>query len=161
MLPRRVRLSAHHLQQIDVYLTRLRREVKALLVLLADISGQLIEEQGVNGNINAAALSALAAGEMAATREMARLVGQQARFKMMMHEGDNRTVYLSDVDEEMLLVTVCDNSTPIGLLRFHLRETVAQLRYILREARAEEGKEEGDLAASLEQLLAIDLDTIL
>lgn len=161
MLPQRISLSAHQLRQIDACLTQLRREVKALLVLLADISGQLIEEQGVDGHINAAVLSALTAGEMAATREMARLVGQQARFKMMLHEGDTRTVYLSDVDEEMILITVCDNSTPIGLLRFHLREAVARLQQILQESRAQEVEREDNLAASLDQLIALDLNALL
>lgn len=149
-------LSTQHLKQIESCLTFLRRETKALRVLLADVSGHLIEEQGVDGRIDASVLSALAAGEMAASRELARLVGQEARFKLLLHEGDGRSVYLSEVDEETLLITVCDNNTPIGLLRFYIRETVNRLRPILHEARQQQGGveiTETDLAASLDQLL--------
>lgn len=149
-------LSIQHLKQIESCLTFLRRETKALRVLLADVSGHLIEEQGVDGRIDASVLSALAAGEMAASRELARLVGQEARFKLLLHEGDGRSVYLSEVDEETLLITVCDNNTPIGLLRFYIRETVNRLRPILHEARQQQGGveiTETDLAASLDQLL--------
>lgn len=157
-LPKGVDFSARHLEQIHECLTNLRWETEARCVLLADITGQLIEEQGISAEMNTAVLSALAAGEMAATKELARLVGQQARFKLVLHEGDDRSVYLSDVGEEMLLVTVFDHSTPIGMVRLFTREAVETLKRIIEEARTAETADEDDLAASFEQLLAADLD---
>lgn len=156
-LPKGISFSAQHLEEIHDCLTRLRWETEARCVLLADITGQLIEEQGVSKEMNTAVLSALAAGEMAASREMARLVGQKARFKMLLHEGDDQSVYLSDVCEEMLLVIVVHNSAPIGMVRLFIRQTVEKLQDIIRRAReAPTGSD--DLAASFDRLLTAELD---
>ncbi len=160
-MPKGLDFSIQHLEKIHDCLTNLRWETGARCVLLADITGQLIEEQGISADMNTAALSALAAGEMAATKEMARLVGQQARFKLLLHEGDDQSVYLSDVDGEMLLVTVFDNSTPIGMVRVFTREAVVELKQIVQEARTAEQGAADDLAGDLEQLLAADLDLCL
>lgn len=156
-LPKGISFSARHLEQIHQCLTSLRWETEARCVLLADITGQLIEEQGVSKELNTAVLSALAAGEMAASREMARLVGQRARFKMLLHEGDDQSVYLSDVGEEMLLVIVVQNSTPIGMVRLFIRRAVDELNRIIREVRESPADSE-DLAASFDQLLSVNLD---
>lgn len=156
-LPKGISFSARHLEQIHQLLTTMRWETEARCVLLADITGQLIEEQGVSKELNTAVLSALAAGEMAASREMARMVGQKARFKMLLHEGDEQSVYLSDVGEEMLLVLVVHNSTPIGMVRLFIRKTVDELNKIIREAREKPASSE-DLAASFDQLLSVNLD---
>jgi predicted regulator of Ras-like GTPase activity (Roadblock/LC7/MglB family) len=157
-LPKGLDFSTQHLDEIHDCLTNLRWETEARCVLLADITGQLIEEQGISTEMNTAALSALAAGEMAATKEMARLVGQRARFKLLLHEGDDQSVYLSDVGEEMLLVSVFDNSTPIGMVRLFTREAVEQLKAIASRSRAEDQKPTPDLMADFGQLLSDELD---
>jgi len=157
-LPKGLNFSVRQLEEINVCLTNLRWETEARCVLLADITGQLIEEQGISGQMNTAVLSALAAGQLAATKEMARLVGEQARFKLLLHEGERQSVYLSDVGEEMLLVTVFENSTPIGMVRLFTRTTVEQLKEIAQEARAEEEEAEDDFTVDFGQLLADELD---
>jgi predicted regulator of Ras-like GTPase activity (Roadblock/LC7/MglB family) len=131
--------------------------------MLADITGHLIEEQGNGNNLfNTAALSALAAGELAATKEMARLVGEEARFKLLLHEGVEQSVYLSDVSGEMILVTVFDNTTPIGMIRLWTRNVVEELTTILEQAKVQQSTKRRTLIdESFEQLLANELDIVL
>ncbi len=150
-------LSAEQMERIDICLRELYKETNACCVLLSDVSGQLISEQGPIGRMNTTVLSALAAGDIAATREMANLVGEKARFKLLLHEGEGRSVYLSDVGEELILVTVATNETPIGLVRLFLKQTVENVKDIIAE-QATGPDAEGAIDADFGQLLADELD---
>jgi predicted regulator of Ras-like GTPase activity (Roadblock/LC7/MglB family) len=136
MVNESIKLSIQQLDEIGVCLTALHWETNARCVILADFTGQVIEAQGSVAQVNTAVLSALAAGELAATREMARLVGEEARFKLLLHEGQKQSVYLSDVGEEMVLVTVFASSTPIGMVRLFTRDAVDELKRITRNVPA-------------------------
>lgn len=105
MLPQGLSFSRQEMEKIDTILQELFWETEAQCILVADISGQLVSVLGKTER-NTAVLSTLAAGNLAATKEMARLVGEPARFKLLLHEGENRSVYLSDMGEEMVLITV-------------------------------------------------------
>ena len=159
MLPRRMDLSERQLEKIDKCLERLHWETEAQCVLLADVTGQLISERGATGNMNTAVLSALAAGELAATKEMARLVGEEARFRMVLHEGNRNSVYLSEVGEEMLLITVFNNRTPIGMVRAFTREVVGELLDILSPSEGKDDQE--DVFDDLDSLLADEIESSL
>ncbi len=124
-------LSVEQAEAIDRWLERMAYESEARCIILADVSGQLIAERGQTARMNTQVLSALAAGELAATQEMARLVGEEARFKLLLHEGQEQSVYLSDVGEQLILVIVFDNDTPIGLVRMVLKQAVEELAPIL------------------------------
>ncbi len=151
------RLSAEQMERIDAALRELYKETNARCVLLADVSGQLISEQGPIGRMNTTVLSALAAGDIAATREMANLVGEKARFKLLLHEGEGQSVYLSDVGEEFILVSVVTNETPIGLVRLFLKQTVENVKDIVAE-QATVPEAERALDEDFGQLLADELD---
>ncbi len=124
-------LSIEQAEAIDTCLERMAYESEASSIILADVTGQLISERGKTMGINTQVLSALAAGELSATQEMARLVGERARFNLLLHEGDERSVYLSPVGNKMLLIIVFDGRTPIGLVRIILKNAVEELGPIL------------------------------
>lgn len=162
-LPEPLALSIRQLDDIDTCLQRLKSEGQACSVLLADITGQLIESKGDLGDINIAVLSALAAGQITATREMARLVGEEAQFKLLLHEGDRQSVYLSDVVGELVLVAVFDASTPIGRVRLFTKLAVEALGDIIRRDEREEEKEERRevFSSDFAQLISSEMDTSL
>ena len=149
-------LSTEQAERIDTALERMAYDSEASCIILADMTGQLIAERGQTCRMNTQVLSALAAGELAATHEMARLVGEKARFKLLLHEGEQRSVYLSDVGEELILVIVFDVETPIGLVRMILKQAVDELAPIIEEARRSNGDGQinqtldGDFAQTLE-----------
>lgn len=145
-------LSKQQLDAIDKCLKYLLWETDARCVLLASTSGQLISELGSFQQVNTAVLSALAAGEMAATKEMANLVGEPARFRMVLHEGQRNSVYLSEVGEEMLLMTVFDTQTPIGMVRLFTREVVDDLLGILKNPAYATPTQEEEMAEGLDKL---------
>ncbi len=127
-------LSVEQAEAIDAILAKIAYESEARCIILADVTGQLISERGQTGRMNTQVLSALAAGELAATHEMARLVGEEARFKLLLHEGQQHSVYLSDIGGQMLLIIVFDQDTPIGLVRMILKNAVQALEPVIAQA---------------------------
>ena len=129
-----VSLSVEQAEAIDRCLDKIAYESEARCIILADMTGRLIGERGQTCSMNTQVLSALAAGELVATYELARLVGEPARFKLLLHEGEQHSVYLSDIGEQLILIIVFDNDTPIGLVRMVLREVVEELTPLLRSS---------------------------
>jgi predicted regulator of Ras-like GTPase activity (Roadblock/LC7/MglB family) len=157
-------LSVEQAEAIDGCLEKMAYESEARCIILADVTGQLIAERGQVSTMNTQVLSALAAGELAATHELARLVGERARFKLLLHEGENQSVYLSDVGEQLILVIVFDNDTPIGLVRMVLKQAVEELAPILVRASSGHGGGAGvggTLDSDFAQLLENELDSSL
>ncbi|MCB0260197.1 MAG: roadblock/LC7 domain-containing protein [Calditrichaeota bacterium] len=124
---RQIILTAKQFDEITKVLTELASKTKASTILLADISGQLITQRGNTDDINTAILSALAASDFAATSEMAKLVGEDAKFKLLFHEGEKRNVYLSNVGDNFFLVVVFDVSVTLGLVRIYTKKAIQNL----------------------------------
>jgi predicted regulator of Ras-like GTPase activity (Roadblock/LC7/MglB family) len=131
-------LSKQQLQDILVCLRKIRKDGQAEYVLLADISGQLIEHTGASNNINPPILAALAAGEVAATREIAQLMGEDPGFKLILHEGKQKHIYLSEVNAALILTVIFRQEVPIGMVRLITRMAVETLQEIIAEDSREE-----------------------
>jgi predicted regulator of Ras-like GTPase activity (Roadblock/LC7/MglB family) len=120
-------LPTQQLDKVEQHLSRLYDKTGAACVLLIDISGQLISHKGTAEGVDLTALAALAAGDMAAVTEMARLVGERDRFKLLFHEGENHNVFISTVGRSFLLAVIFKTSVRIGLVRLFTREAATQL----------------------------------
>ncbi|MBO9369966.1 MAG: roadblock/LC7 domain-containing protein [Chloroflexi bacterium] len=127
-------LSVEQAEAIDRCMDRIAENSGARCIILADVTGRLIAERGQTQGMNTQVLSALAAGELVATHELARLVGERARFKMLLNEGESQNVYLSDVGEQLILIIVFDTETPIGIVRLVLKRAVEELTPILMQS---------------------------
>lgn len=140
---RQIILTAQQFDEITKVLTELAAKTKASTILLADISGQLITQRGNTTDINTQVLSALAASDFAATSEMAKLIGEDAKFKLLFHEGEKRNVYLSNVGDSFFLVVVFDVSVTLGLVRIYTKKAILNLVEVF------ETSEQGDDAGSI------------
>lgn len=142
------------LTRIETYLDRLLHRTRALVVLLADITGQLVSEKGTSEGFDTAGLAALAASNMAATAEMAKQIGETSSFSDLFHEGKERQIYISAVGQTFLLVVIFDETTQIGLVRIfaklaarELLEVAAELEPWLQKASALVDREFGEALA--------------
>jgi len=143
---RQIILTAKQFDEITKVLTELASKTKASTILLADISGQLITQRGNTEDMNTQILSALAASDFAATSEMAKLVGEDAKFKLLFHEGEKRNVYLSNVGDNFFLVVVFDVSVTLGLVRIYTKKAIQNLLHVFETS--EPGK---DASAIIDQ----------
>jgi len=119
--------------RIDYILAQLYYKTQGSCVLLADVSGQLIGCQGPRVRFDTTIFSALAASDMAATAQMARLVGEEKPFELHFHEGERQNVYLSNMGESFLLAVVFDKTVQIGLVRLFARQAIKQLLPLAEE----------------------------
>ena len=122
------------------------------------MSGQLISQRGNTENMNTTVLSALAASDFAATAEMAKLVGEEAKFKLLFHEGEKRNVYLSNVGDYFFLVVVFDVNVTLGLIRIYTKKAIQSLQQILEEEGGETEKEKDMIDSDFSSLLGDALD---
>ncbi len=122
------------------------------------MSGQLISQRGNVEEMNTTVLSALAASDFAATSEMAKLVGEEAKFKLLFHEGEKRNVYLSNVGDDFFLVVVFDVSVTLGLIRIYTKKAIEDLTAALEEEAGSEASDENIIDSDFSTLLGNALD---
>ena len=151
-------LPTRQLDKVEQHLSRLYDKTGATCALLIDISGQLISYKGTAEGVDLAGLAALAASDMAAVTEMARLVGERERFKLLFHEGENYNVLISTVGESFLLVVIFKTSVRIGLVRLFTKETVADLLEVAGRLEAARGRVAQIVDADFTTSLASELE---
>jgi predicted regulator of Ras-like GTPase activity (Roadblock/LC7/MglB family) len=100
--------------------------------MLIDREGHLVTRRGEVSSSQLESLSALIAGSFAATKEMARLLGEE-EFSTLSHQGARHSIQLSLVGVRTLLAIVWDERTNLGLVRFYAQETSRRLETVFEE----------------------------
>ncbi len=155
---RQVILNSKQYDAITKVLSELATKTKASAILFADMSGQLISQRGNTDDMNTTVLSALAASDFAATSEMAKLVGEEAKFKLLFHEGEKRNVYLSNVGDNFFLVVVFDVSVTLGLIRIYTKKAIEDLLAALKESEEQKTDQDKMIDSDFSSLLGDALD---
>src|SRR2546428_8215733 len=102
--------------RIREVISRLRTECNAKVVFLVDKNGQQIGATGELNSIDTTALASLAAGNVAATDSLARLIGEK-EFSVLFHEGERDNLHISVVGGRVILVVIFDERSSLGLVR--------------------------------------------
>ena len=112
----------------------------AKCAFLIDLEGHMVTRQGVTRDIDMDTISALVAGSFAATKEMARLLGED-EFSVLFHQGKTDNIQLSLVGDRTLLTILFDDRTTVGMVRLYANETAKKLAEVYRAAarRSQEG----------------------
>jgi predicted regulator of Ras-like GTPase activity (Roadblock/LC7/MglB family) len=100
-----------------------------------DKGGNILSQHGTLDVGDASIVSALAAGSFAATRELARRIGEQ-EFSALYNQGVKAHLLMQSVDDNAILVTVFGPQTTVGLVRFYSARVTTQLAAILARIRA-------------------------
>lgn len=112
-----------------------------LTALLVTRQGTVIADAGATTQINTTAMAALVAAVFTATREVARLVGEQ-QFSMLLQQGARRHVQIAMVSDEIMMVVVFEDHTRIGVVRHETRKTGEKLITMLATAQEKEAEPE-------------------
>jgi predicted regulator of Ras-like GTPase activity (Roadblock/LC7/MglB family) len=121
--------------RIKTVLARLCVESAARVVLLVDRDGQPIAHYGDIGDLDTTSFSSLAAGNVAATSTMAKLLGEQ-NFPTVSHEGERESLYMCVIGRSLLVVVFDDRST-LGLVKLRTKRASYEVATILDEIVAE------------------------
>jgi predicted regulator of Ras-like GTPase activity (Roadblock/LC7/MglB family) len=128
---KRLSLSRTQFEQINEALRGFYQRTKCSALLLADSSGMLVAHAGTLDVGAKSLLSTLAAGNYAATNEIARLAGEASGFKVHFLEGSKNSVYVSGVDENFFLVVVFGETTTFGMVRVLTAKLSEQVHALL------------------------------
>ncbi len=98
----------------------------AKCALLVDKEGHMVTKRGNTSSFDLDTICALVAGSFAATKEMARLLGE-TEFTVMFHQGKRDNIQLALVGDRTLLTVIFDDKTTLGMVRLYANETAKEL----------------------------------
>ena len=119
-------ITKEDLKKIDFFLDKVVSSSLAHSVLLIDRSGQLIAQYGNTLDIDVLSLSALTAANFGATAEIAKILGEE-EFTLLFHKGKTENVYFTAIGEHVIMVTLFDGKTSLGLIRLRINQIVDEL----------------------------------
>ena len=100
--------------------------------LLIDKEGHMVTYCGDTSSIDEQTVAALVAGSYAATREMAKLLGED-EFSVLFHQGRKASIQLTMVGDRTIMATVFDDQTTVGMVRLYAKAASDGLEKIFEE----------------------------
>ena len=125
-------LFENDFRTIDQVLTELLERTNALSVHLVDRSGQLITSAGRTGDFDATSFASLAAADFTANAELAVLLGEQG-VEAVVSEGRQRSVHSCLLADRVIMCTVFDRRSTLGLVRYRGQRAASDLERVFRE----------------------------
>ncbi len=119
-------------QAIDGTLREFLARSKSKAAMLVDKDGHLITQEGSTEKTDTDTISALVAGCFAATREMARILGEE-EFTALFHQGRRDNLQLTLVGQRTILAVLFDDTTTIGMVRLYSAEAARKLTSLFRK----------------------------
>jgi predicted regulator of Ras-like GTPase activity (Roadblock/LC7/MglB family) len=108
--------------------------------------GHVIAQYGTTGT-DSEIISALGAGVFSASRELARLLGED-KFSAVVHQGEKKSVYIGSVNAEVLLVVAFSIEASLGLVKLYAAPAAAAMRAILDGAASRPAEQQERLVLS-------------
>ena len=109
----------------------------AKAVLLVDKAGHLIEATGELSGIDTTSLASLIAGNAAAASGLAKLLGEQKEFNITYNEGDNDNLFLTTLDNNLILVVIfSDEKASLKQIRHNVSEMKPELTSLVENGLA-------------------------
>jgi len=127
-------LTIEDVANIDGVLQDYLQRSEADLIVVIDKGGNLIAQVGDLEVMDVTVIAALAAGSFAATKELARRIGE-VEFNALYHQGNGSHIFMNSVDEDTIMITVFGSQTTVGLVRFYSASTAANLSAVLAKMR--------------------------
>lgn len=119
-------------KKLQSVLRRILLQSHSKVVFLVDKNGQLLCSVGEEGEYDTTALGSLAAGNIAASGGLARLIGEK-EFSILFHQGEKDNMHISLIENRVILVAIFDARTPVGLVRLRVRKSNRDVVRVLEE----------------------------
>lgn len=151
-------LQEQQFQRLKSVLARLCVECAARVVFLVDRDGQTITFHGDIGNMDTTSFSSLAAGNVAATTSMAKLIGEDV-FPAVVHEGERESIFISVIGRS-LLVVVFDERSTLGLVKLRTKKASHEVAAVLDEAMRTSASSRLDNSSFFAEITDEDIDSL-
>src|SRR5690242_12676215 len=124
-------LTIDNVATLDGILAEFLKKAEADLTVLIDRGGNVISQFGDVRVLDVTIIAALAAGSFAATKELARRIGE-VEFNALYHQGDGSHIFMNSVDDNTIMITVFGRRTTVGLVRFYSAATANSVAELLK-----------------------------
>lgn len=124
-------LFENDFRSIDQVLAELLERTNALSAHLIDRSGQLITSAGRVDDFDAMSFASLVAADFTANAELAQLLGEKG-VDAVVSEGRLRSIHSCLLADRVILCTVFDKRSSLGLVRFRARRAAGELDEVFR-----------------------------
>jgi len=124
-------LFENDFRSIDQVLAELLERTNALSAHLIDRSGQLITSAGRVDDFDAMSFASLVAADFTANAELAQLLGESG-VEAVVSEGRARSIHSCLLADRVILCTVFDRRSSLGLVRFRARRAAGELDSVFR-----------------------------
>jgi predicted regulator of Ras-like GTPase activity (Roadblock/LC7/MglB family) len=114
------------IKQIEELLDNFIKQSGAKCTFLVDQNGYLISKKGFTSSFNGETISALVAGSFAATKEVAKLLGE-SEFSVLFHQGKRDSIQMCLIENRAILAILFDERTTIGMIRLYAKQTGDEL----------------------------------
>jgi predicted regulator of Ras-like GTPase activity (Roadblock/LC7/MglB family) len=130
-------LTIEDVAALDAILAEFMHKAEGDLTIVIDRGGNVISQFGEREAVDVTIMAALAAGSFAATRELARRIGE-VEFNALYHQGNGSHIFMNSVDDETIMITVFGKRTTVGLVRFYAAQAAQNLAVFLKTLRGKE-----------------------
>lgn len=151
-------IHEHQFQRIKNVLARLCVECAGRVVFLVDRDGQPIAFNGDIGDMDTTSFSSLAAGNVAATTSMAKLIGEDV-FPAVVHEGERESIFISVIGRS-LLVVVFDERSTLGLVKLRTKRASHEIASILEDVARDSEKHRIERNSFFSEITDDDIDSL-
>ena len=124
-------LTIQDVAALDGVLGDYLKKTEAELAIVIDRGGNVISQFGDMDLTDVTIIAALAAGSFAATRELARRIGEM-EFNALYHQGTSHHMFMNSVDDDTIMITAFGSRTTVGLVRFYAAATAQSVAGILK-----------------------------
>ena len=124
-------LTIENVASLDGILGDFLKKADAELTVVIDRGGNVISQFGDISVMDVTIIAALAAGSFAATKELARRIGE-VEFNALYHQGNGNHIFMNSVDDDTIMITVFGRRTTVGLVRFYSAATALAVSQLLK-----------------------------
>ena len=114
-------LTINDVANLDAILSEFLEKAECELTVVIDRGGNVISQFGDMTVMDVTIIAALAAGSFAATKELARRIGE-VEFNALYHQGNGNHIFMNSVDDD----------TTVGLVRFYSASTALSVGTLLK-----------------------------
>lgn len=133
-----ITIDTQQAELVEDLLSELHAALPASLLLLADITGDVISVQGNDDRSLITPLASLIASDLVASREIARLAMQENTSPIVFREGHKLNSFVLESGENLVLYAQLDREIPLNWARVLLQQASQKLAEIVKNSSAKD-----------------------
>jgi len=151
-------IHEHQFIKLKSILARTCVECAAHVVMLIDRDGHPLAFHGDIAGMDTTSFSSLAAGNVAATTSMAKMIGENV-FPAVVHEGERESIFISVIGRSLLVVLFDERST-LSLVKIRTKKASFEVAALLEEVAKDSEEQRKSENSFFAEITDDDIDSL-